>query len=64
MVWENLTVTRILSGNLDRSKMLQKEEMVVHNRVIGAAGKRREDQPAELLEICEWMPEVKNEQGI
>lgn len=51
-------------GNLDRSKILQKGERVIHNRVIGGAGERREDRPAELLEICEWMLEVKNEQGV
>lgn len=25
---------------------------------------RGEGQPAECLEICEWMPEVKNELGV
>lgn len=64
MVWENLTVPRILNGNLDTSEILQKGEMVIHNRVVGGAGKRREGQPAECLEICEWMPEVINEQGV
>lgn len=45
MVWENLPATRILNGSLDRSKILQKGEMVIHRdlRTDARSGKMRKD---------------------